>query len=77
MNPKDFGIITCSEVALAITRCPALEQTAAPAVEHIEITDEMMKAGTDAYAEWNPGDWRPEAKIIDIYTAMARARPKR
>jgi hypothetical protein len=46
------------------------------AAEEIEITPEMMEAGLYAYAEWCPGDWRPEAKIIDIYTAMARVAQK-
>ena len=40
----------------------------------IQITKEMLKAGLDAYAAWNPEWGVPDDLIESIYRAMWRAR---
>jgi hypothetical protein len=41
--------------------------------DEIEITDDMVEAGTKALELWDSGDL-PEWKVISVYKAMERAR---
>jgi hypothetical protein len=49
-----------------------LETDKSPNFE-IEITDEMVEAGTKAIALWDSGDL-PEWKVVSVYRAMEKAR---